>query len=59
MGDAPKIEIRNINPHYGSDDVFIGQSLEDCVEQLQAAIRGCGDEFADVVVHDDDYEILT
>lgn len=52
------VTIKNTNERYGDTVEFTGESIPDAVEKMQAAIRGCGDDFSSVVVTPDDYRIV-
>ena len=52
------VKIKNQNTNYGSSEIFEGQNLEAAVSEMETCIRGCGEDFEDVVVTDDDYEII-
>ncbi len=50
--------IANTNERYGDCVEVTGTDLADAVARMQEAIRGCGPEFADVVVTEGDYEVV-
>jgi len=50
--------IRNTNELYGESVTFTGETLEQAVAEMQATIRMCGEDFSDVTVTEDDYEII-
>lgn len=52
------VTIRNTNERYGAPETSTGETLPCAVARMQATIRACGPEFADVVVGPDDYEIV-
>jgi hypothetical protein len=52
------ITIRNANSSYGMAVDFTAEDLPSAVAEMQDTIRMCGEEFADVVVTEDDYEIV-
>jgi hypothetical protein len=57
--DLPSVSIRNINERYGDPVTWTADTLDAAVAAMQADVRLCGPEFADVVVTDADYEIVT
>ena len=52
------VTIRNNNDAYGMDVCFSAASIEEAVADMQATIRACGLDFADVVVCERDYDII-
>lgn len=52
------ITIRNRNERYGDPETSTGVSLACAVANMEATIRDCGPEFADVVVGPEDYEVV-
>jgi hypothetical protein len=52
------VTIRSTNDRYGMPETFTGETLAEAVAVMQATIRDCGPEFADVTVTDGDYEVI-
>lgn len=53
------VTIKNTNENYGDDICFTGDTLAEAVADMQAKVRECGPEFADVEVIAEDYEVLS
>lgn len=51
--------IRNTNEQYGMAIEFSAATIDAAVADMQQTIRQCGPEFADVVVTDGDYEVVS
>lgn len=49
------VTIQNTNELYGDSVEFTGETLEEAVAEMQAAVRACGPELESVVVTNDDY----
>ena len=52
------VTIRNTNDSYGDPIEFIGDTLAQAVAAMQQAIRNCGQDYSDVVITDDDYDMV-
>jgi LmbE family N-acetylglucosaminyl deacetylase len=50
--------IRNNSTYYGMPETFRGATLSEAVAAMQAAIRACGPDFAQVIVTENDYDII-
>ena len=51
------VRIVNSNPSYGDAVEFVGFTIEDAVRRMQAHVRACGEDFANVVVTENDYDV--
>ena len=54
-----RVVVRNTNSQFGDPVEFDGATEEEAVSSMQECIRDCGDEFEDVVVTADDYEVVS
>ena len=52
------ITIKNTNEKYGMAITFTARRLDGAVALMQQTVRMCGEDFADVVIHPGDYEVV-